>query len=171
MTVQVKRVLPISKTLNQPMNKEVKYLAVHCSATPSDQDIGAVEIDKMHRLRGFLRIGYHYVIRRDGTIEKGREDDQAGAHTQNYNSEALGICMVGGVEKEADVQRNSNGAVVKLVAYDNFTQAQKFALRDLLKELKVTYPKAIIQGHRDFPKVAKDCPSFSVKDFLKEYKV
>lgn len=171
MTVQIKRVLPVSKTLNQPMKPEIKYLAIHCSATPASQDIGAVDIDKMHRLRGFLRIGYHYVIRRDGTVEKGREDDQAGAHTQNFNSVALGICMVGGVEKETDVKRNGNGAVTTLVAKDNFTEAQKNTLRDLLKELKVKHPKAIIQGHRDFPKVAKDCPSFSVKDFLKEYKV
>jgi N-acetylmuramoyl-L-alanine amidase len=169
--INIKRVLPVSKTLDQPMNKEVTHLAVHCSATPSDQDIGAVEIDKMHRLRGFLRIGYHYVIRRDGTIEKGREDNQAGAHTQNFNSKSIGICMVGGVERLEDVQRNANGAVTSLKAYDNFTETQKFALRDLLKELKVTYPKAIIQGHRDFPKVAKDCPSFSVKDFLRDYKV
>lgn len=171
MTIQVKRVLPISKTLDQPMKPSVNFIAIHCSATPSTQDIGAVEIDKMHRLRGFLRIGYHYVIRRDGTIEKGREDDQAGAHTQGYNSVAIGICMVGGVERMEDVKRNSNGAVTSLLAYDNFTETQKQSLRDLLKELKVKYPKAVIQGHRDFPKVAKDCPSFSVKDFLRDYKV
>lgn len=166
MTVRVNHVLPTGQTLNQPL-KEVKYLAVHCSATTPSQDVGAVDIDKWHRLRGFLRIGYHYVIRRDGTIEKGRPDNQSGAHTTGYNSVSLGICLVGGVEKPTDVKRNTNGAVVSLVSKDNFTDAQYASLELLLRHLKKTYPKAIIQGHRDFPKVAKDCPCFEVKDFVK----
>lgn len=167
MSIVIRQVLPPSKTLNQPL-KEVKYLAVHCSATPASQNIGVNDVDRMHRLRGFLRIGYHYVIRRDGTIEKGREDSQVGAHVQDFNSVSLGICLIGGVEKDTDVKRNANGAVTKLVAQDNFTDAQKDSLEELLKHLKKTYPKAIIQGHRDFPNVAKDCPSFDVKAFVKE---
>lgn len=164
--IEVTRVLPISKTLDQPL-KEVKYLAVHCSATTPSQDIGAVEIDKMHRLRGFLRIGYHYIIRRNGSVEKGREDNQVGAHVQNFNSVSLGICMVGGVKNSTDVKRNTNGAVASLIADDNFTDEQYKSLEILLKELKGKYPKAVIQGHRDFPNVAKDCPCFEVKAFVK----
>jgi len=76
----------------------VKYLAVHCSATPTGRDIGAAELDAMHRQRGFLKIGYHYVIRLDGRVEKGRSDAEVGAHVEGHNSESIGICLVGGVD-------------------------------------------------------------------------
>lgn len=119
-------------------------------------DIGAVEIDRMHRQRGFRTIGYHKVIRRDGSIEDGRPLDQIGAHVENWNSVSVGVCMVGGVtEHDINVPEN------------NFTPAQFAALEKLLVELKAKYPKAKIQGHRDFPKVNKACPSFSVADWLK----
>ena len=54
------------------MNKDdVKYIVVHCSYTPEQMDIGA-DIDRWHREKGWMMIGYHKVIRRDGTIEDGR---------------------------------------------------------------------------------------------------
>jgi N-acetylmuramoyl-L-alanine amidase len=135
---------------------ETHFIAVHCSATRPSQDIGAAEIDRMHRQRGFKCIGYHYVIRRNGFIEDGRPEDQIGAHVENWNAVSLGICMVGGVtEKDVNVPEN------------NFTPEQFAALKVLLKELQQKYPKATIQGHRDFPKVAKACPSFDVKAWLK----
>jgi N-acetylmuramoyl-L-alanine amidase len=52
-------------------------------------------------------------------------------------------------------------------AQNNFTKAQFESLKKLLVDLKVRYPKAKIQGHRDFPKVAKACPSFDVAEWLK----
>ena len=168
--IEIKHVLPLATTLDQPI-KSVKYLAIHCSATTPSMDWGVKDIDIEHRKRGFLRIGYHYVIRRDGSIEKGREDNQAGAHVAGFNSVSLGICMIGGVNKTTDVNRNVNGAVASLVPADNFTEAQFTSLLILLQELKKTYPKATIQGHRDFPKVAKACPSFDVKEFVKKHKL
>ncbi len=54
--------------------KETKYSAVHCAATPAGMDIGVKEIDRWHRQRGFLKVGYDYVIRIDGTIELGRDE-------------------------------------------------------------------------------------------------
>jgi len=133
------------------------YIAIHCAATRPSQDIGAVEIDRMHRQRGFKCIGYHYVIRRNGKIELGRPQNQIGAHVENWNSVSVGVCMVGGVS-EKDIS----------IPEDNFTEAQWLSLKALLAGLKKDYPKAHIQGHRDFPKVAKACPSFDVKTWLKE---
>lgn len=126
------------------------FIAVHCSATAPHQDIGRADIDRWHRAKGWNGIGYNFVIRRDGTIEEGRPRDAIGAHVEGYNSVALGICMVGGVA--------SNGT-----AENNFTNDQWVSLTALLKDLQKVYPKAAIQGHRDFPKVAKACPSFDVK--------
>lgn len=131
------------------------FIVVHCAATRPSQDIGAAEIDRMHRQRGFNTIGYNFVIRRNGKIEEGRPVDQIGAHVEGWNAVSLGICMVGGVsEKDVNVPEN------------NFTDEQFDALKGLLQDLKKRYPKAKIQGHRDFPKVKKACPSFSVSEWL-----
>ena len=50
--------------------KTIDAIIIHCSATRAGQDLTAKDIDRMHRARGFNGIGYHYVIRIDGTIEK-----------------------------------------------------------------------------------------------------
>ena len=130
--------------------KSTEWLVVHCSATQPKSNIGVKEIRQWHRERGWIDIGYHFVIRRDGTVETGRPENVVGAHVENHNHYSIGICMVGGI--------NAQGK-----AEDNFTPAQYAALATLLRTLKAKYPKAQIQGHRDFPKVAKDCPSFDVK--------
>lgn len=137
--------------------KSTDYIAIHCSASVPDIKTDVKAIDRWHRQRGFVMVGYHYVIKTDGTVEVGRDEDSIGAHVEGYNAVSLGICMVGGVD--------ANGPTGKPV--NNFSEAQFDALEILLKKFKGKYPKAIIQGHRDFPKVAKACPSFSVKDWLK----
>ena len=141
---------------NTKKRESTDFIAIHCSATSSKQNIGAKDIDKWHRAKGWQCIGYHYVIRRDGTVEEGREEGVIGAHVENWNHNSLGICMVGGVNAD-DVNKAEN----------NFTKEQFASLKQLLVDLKHRYPKAKIQGHRDFPKVAKACPSFEVKDWLK----
>jgi N-acetyl-anhydromuramyl-L-alanine amidase AmpD len=135
--------------------QEVQHLVVHCSATSPKQDIGAKEIDRMHRQKGWRRIGYHYVIRRDGKIEPGRPQAEIGAHVEGHNENSLGICLVGGVTRLGKSE-------------DNFTEDQLHSLAVLLQGLKHTFPQAEILGHRDFPKVAKDCPCFDVRDWWKE---
>ena len=132
------------------------YIAIHCSASGPKQDVGAADIDKWHRAKGWKCIGYHYVIRRNGTVEEGREETTIGAHVENWNSVSIGVCMVGGVDAN-DPKK----------AVNNFTPEQFASLKQLLVDLKIRYPSAIIQGHRDFPKVAKACPCFSVTEWLK----
>jgi N-acetylmuramoyl-L-alanine amidase len=134
------------------------YIAIHCSATTDKMNIGAAEIDKWHRSKGWACIGYHYVIRRDGTVEEGRKESQVGAHVADWNSVSLGICMVGGVDAD-DVSKAEN----------NFTEAQFKSLKDLLTTLKKKYPNAKIQGHCEFPNVHKACPSFDVQAWLKSF--
>ena len=57
--------------------REINDLIVHCSATYGSQDIGAVEIRRVHvDENGWRDIGYHYVIRRNGDIEEGRPVEQ-----------------------------------------------------------------------------------------------
>ena len=137
--------------------KSVDQLIVHCSATRPDQDIGVEEITRWHRMRGWLTIGYHYVIRRDGVLEEGRPTTQPGAHAKGYNHTSLGICLVGGL----DAKGIPNGT---------YTEEQFETLSALLKQLKQTFPKAKILGHRDLPDVVKACPCFDVMDWWEEIK-
>lgn len=133
--------------------KSVDYLVVHCAATKASMDIGKAEITQWHRERGFFDIGYHYVIRRDGTIEKGRPDTRPGAHARGFNHISLGICLVGGVAEDGKTPE------------DNFTAEQYATLFDLLTELVGEYPEAALVGHRDLPNVHKACPSFDVNSW------
>lgn len=133
---------------------KVEYLVVHCSATREGVDIGAAEIRGWHKAKGWADIGYHFVIRLDGTVETGRPLDQQGAHVESYNNRSIGICMVGGVDAN-DIKK----------AEDNFTVAQKEALRGLMMKLQKVFPKAKMLGHRDFPGVQKACPCFDVQEW------
>lgn len=134
-------------------NRNIKEILVHCSATPEGKDFTVSDIKRWHLERGFSDIGYHYVIYRDGSIHFGRSEAIAGAHCTNHNSISIGICYIGGCEKD--------GVTPK----DTRTQFQKESLLKLLKALKVRYPKAIIHSHKDFAN--KACPSF---DATREYK-
>lgn len=141
---------------NTKDRESTDFIAIHCSATGENQDIGAKDIDRWHRAKGWRCIGYHYVIRRNGTVEEGRDEKVVGAHVENWNHNSIGICMVGGVDAN-DTSK----------AVNNFTKEQFSSLKQLLIDIKTRYPKAKIQGHRDFPDVKKACPSFEVKDWLK----
>lgn len=141
------------------------HFVVHCSATPPSMDIGAYEIDRMHRARGFFRIGYAWVIKRDGTIEIGRGWDAIGSHAKEggFNKKSPGICLIGGVSEnpQKHIPGNPwNGSD----AQDNFTHDQFVSLFGLTKSGWEHYNRKVpVIGHRDIPGVTKACPSFSVK--------
>ena len=85
-------------------------IIIHCSATRAEQDITAADIESWHRARGFWTIGYHYVIRLDGTIEPGRDVTLDGAHCMGWNKRAIGICYVGGLDKDGRPADTRTGA-------------------------------------------------------------
>ena len=100
-------------------------------------------------------VGYNYVVRRNGTVEVGRPEDESGAHARGYNHKSIGIALVGGCTED-DVK----------VAENNFTSEQWESLDTLVRGLKVNYPKAKVLGHRDLEGVTKECPSFDVQSWL-----
>lgn len=132
--------------------KSTEFIAIHSSATKASMDIGVREIDSWHRARGFLGIGYHFVIKRDGTIEEGRPHDTIGAHVSGHNHNSLGICMVGGIDDKGKPE-------------NNFTDAQFHALKVLLAGLTNLYPEAKVQGHGEFTGTATACPSFKASEW------
>lgn len=128
------------------------YIVIHCAATPPTMDIGVSEIRSWHQKRGFYDVGYHYIIRRDGTREKGRDIGAIGAHCIGHNHHSVGVCLVGGTDKMGQPE-------------NNFTEAQWTVLYLTMKELHETYPQAVIVGHRDL-NARKACPSFSVSEWV-----
>lgn len=137
-------------------------LTVHCSATRPSQDWGAAEVDRMHRAQGWLCIGYHFVIRRDGTIERGRPQGAVGSHCKDggRNNTHLSVCLIGGVSEKPLSHKPGwpwNGSDSEM----NFTAAQMASL----KALSATF-NLPLEGHRDVPGVKKACPSFDVKHWV-----
>lgn len=128
---------------------KVEKIIIHCSATPEGRDVTAKEIDRWHRARGFRCIGYHFVVRLDGSVERGRPENEIGAHCLGENARSIGVCYIGGIDRDT------------LKPKDTRTPAQRIALRKLVRQLEVRYPGATVHGHREF--AAKACPCFKIK--------
>ncbi len=124
---------------------------MHCTATREGQWVSVADIDRWHRQRGFRCIGYHFVVLLDGTMCKGREIDEVGAHCKGHNAHSIGVCYVGGLSRDGKPK-------------DTRTQEHRTALWELLTELREQFPQAIIHSHKDFAR--KACPCF---DATKEY--
>jgi len=120
-------------------------------------DIGVREIDKWHRQRGFLKVGYHFVIRRNGIIEEGRNIDMPGAHVRGFNHRSIGVCLVGGMAPKVKGEEQR--------AECNYTPEQWNSLRGLLVELQEKYPDTEIVGHNELDN-RKECPVFDVQMYL-----
>ena len=129
---------------------KIKYLVVHCSDTPDDRDVDAAEIHRWHtQERGWDGIGYHAVIKRDGTLEHGRPVYWVGSHLRGKNSMSLGVCLIG---------RN------------HFNESQLDTLHKLLDKWTDEYPEAEVKGHYELdPK--KTCPNYDAAVFYSAYKV
>jgi len=131
--------------------RKITEIIVHCSATPDGKDYTVVDIRRWHKQQGWSDIGYHYVVYRNGHIEPGRDVDLIGAHCEGHNAHSIGVCYIGGVDRDGKTPK------------DTRTLAQKAALISVLTELKQLYPGAKIYGHRDFDRKGKACPSFDAK--------
>ena len=131
-----------------------EYIVIHCSATKPSMDIGLTDIKHWHvNERGWRDVGYHYVIKRNGEVELGRNIKDTGAHARGYNSKSVGICMVGGMAEDNSIE-------------DNFTDKQWTALLDLTKQTLENYPDAKVIGHNEISK--KDCPCFNVQKWKED---
>lgn len=141
-----------------PLKKRSKTseIILHCSATPEGKDFTVDTIHKWHIERKFSGIGYQYVIYRDGSIHRGRPEDAAGAHATDHNSVSIGICYIGGTDK--------NGK-----AKDTRTVEQKESMYKLVKYIMEKYnlTEQNIYCHNDFSN--KACPSFKRNVFIEEF--
>lgn len=132
----------------QAAGRRIEKVILHCSATRKGLDIGVNTIRQWHLARGWKDVGYHWVIKIDGTLQAGRDESVAGSHTQNHNANSIGICYVGGMDP------NGNKAM------DTMTKAQEYTLMKLIGEIRERHGWVTVHGHNEFAN--KACPSFTV---------
>lgn len=142
--------------------RKINLLVIHCSATRADRSLTSFDLDTMHRRRGFNGTGYHYYIRRDGTLFFTRPLERIGAHAKGFNEGSVGICYEGGLDcggRPADTRTPEQRAVLLL----------------LVAQLLEKFPGSRVCGHRDLSpdrngngeiepeEWIKSCPCFEVK--------
>ena len=132
--------------------RNINYIAIHCTATHPETSIASIQNYWKNNL-GWKNPGYHYIIDHFGNVINLLPIEFVSNGVQGYNSQTINISYVGGIDKKGNPK-------------DTRTEAQKQSILKLLKELRIKFTKAKIQGHRDFPNVKKAFPSFDAK---KEY--
>jgi N-acetylmuramoyl-L-alanine amidase len=138
-------------------DSQINTLVIHYSATPIEDDYSSTDIDRMHRKRGFNEIGYHIYIRKDGSEEFGRDLSQPGrfeqgAHSKGENDTSIGICYEGGVR----------GSDLNL-GFDSRTPEQIATMIKVIDRLQCRFVGSIVEGHRDMPGAATQCPGFNAR--------
>ena len=95
----------------------INLIVVHCTATQGNRTLSPEALDLMHRRRGFNGTGYHYYIRKDGTVHLTRPVERIGAHAKGFNASSIGICYEGGLDcrvcghRDLSPDRNGNGEI------------------------------------------------------------
>jgi len=148
--------------------RDIKYIVVHCTATPVTATIESIQ-RYWREILHWKNPGYHYIIQRDGAIVNINAEENISNGVAGYNKNAVHISYIGGI--------SDNGK-----PFDNRTDLQKLSLYNKLKELAGKYPGAVILGHRDFSpdknhdgvleytEWIKACPAFDVKEWLEHYR-
>jgi N-acetylmuramoyl-L-alanine amidase len=131
--------------------RNITHIVVHCTATPQTTTVASIQRYWRDNLK-WKSPGYHFLIEANGTVNNLQPINLPSNGVAGHNANSIHVSYIGGVNGQR--------------AVDNRTEAQKTALLRILTDLKKQFPNAIIQGHRDFPRVAKACPSFDAK---KEY--
>ena len=131
--------------------RSINMIVVHCSATRADCALTTEDLETIHRRRGFRGIGYHYYIRKDGTVINTRALELVGAHAKGHNSHSIGICYEGGLDAD---RRPADTRTPE--------QTEQFIL--LLMRMVKIFPGVRIRGHRDMPgSIPKACPCFDAE--------
>ena len=146
----------------------MKYLVLHCTATPEGREVTSKEIRHWHTDpvskggRGWKQVGYTDLFHLDGTVERlVRNNEDAAVDpwqvtngAAGYNSVSRHVVYAGGVAKDGKTPK------------DTRTAGQLKAMRDYVRDFHERFPQIRIVGHRDLPGVKKACPSFDVKAWL-----
>lgn len=146
---------------------KLKYLVIHCTATPEGREVSASDIRRWHTSpppsgRGWKQVGYTDMIHLDGRVERlvrNNEDEVVDPWEQTngasgYNSVSRHIVYVGGVARDGKTTK------------DTRTVAQREALERYVRDFHTKHPQVRIIGHNEL--APKACPSFDVQSWLRE---
>ena len=129
--------------------KETKYVVIHCADTPADMDVGAADIRRWHvDERGWDDVGYHWIVKRSGQLEPGRDQRLQGSHALAVNSKSIGVCLVG--------------------RGDNYTEDQMYTLHNVIQTIRDMHPEIEVIGHSDVEPKKPHCPGFNVKEWYQD---
>ena len=149
------------------MSKPMRYLVIHCTATPEGREVSADEIRRWHTApisqggRGWKQVGYTDMVHLDGRVERlvdNNEDAQVDPWevtngAAGYNSMSRHIVYVGGCDKAGKPK-------------DTRTEAQRTALKRYVEDFHARFPQVKIVGHHEL-NPGKACPSFDVPTWLR----
>ncbi len=116
--------------------ENVELLIVQSSNTAASSDLSMDDLLAARVAEGYPDIGFHYVITRNGTIHTGISVKEAGTHTERFDSNSLGILIIGGRTERHHVS-------------DNYTKSQRISLGYLTTTLKDRFPHARVVGYGD----------------------
>ena len=134
--------------------RSISYIVIHCTATLQSAKVESIQNYWKNNLK-WKSPGYHKIIEPNGTVHTLAPDAAVCNGVKGHNSHSLHVSYIGGVDAKGN-------------AKDNRTPQQKAAMERVVREWKRQHPKAVVQGHRDFPGVAKACPSFDAIAWAKE---
>lgn len=109
-------------------NKPEKIIIHHTASS----NLTPEKINQMHIDKGWSGIGYHFYIRANGTIYRGREENVIGSHAKGNNYNTLGICLEGNFEDDEPTKEQLN-ALVALSTYLSL----KYDIRDIIRHCDV----------------------------------
>lgn len=135
--------------LRKQTGRDIKRIVIHCLASKPSMDYGLERVRADHLARGWDDVGYHYIVRRDGTVETGRPERVPGAHARGHNHDSIGVALEGGLDERG-------------VPDSNFTANQWGSLRALVLGITMRHPITWIGGHRDLDSTKK-CPCFDAR--------
>ncbi len=134
--------------------RQIKYIVIHCTATSQKTTIKSIKNYWKNNL-GWKSYGYHIIVKPNGDAIELTPLNKISNGVRGYNHNSINISYIGGIDDKGK-------------PFDSRTPKQKETLLKLVKSLKEIYPNAIVQGHRDFPRVNKACPSFDAKSEYKD---
>ena len=147
----------------QGSTRDISEVVVHWSATYINQDVGAEEIHQWHQDRDFSGCGYHYVVRRDGSLQRGRPLNLAGAHAKvgGHNQYSIGICLVGGYACPSGTKNAKSFA-----NSSSINNSQWKTLKSFLSSFYTVYPGGQVWGHNDTDPKNKIDPGISMETYI-----
>ena len=144
------------------IERDVTEVIVHATETYTNKDIGAIEINNIHNELGHDGIGYHYVIRRDGRLQRGRPANKVGEHAvvNGHDVYSIGVALVGGI----NVSSGDDNPETHMSS-SSFTREQYSTLEKFIRSFYRRYSGGQVFGHNDVD-IAEQDPYFDVIDYI-----